>query len=131
MQVVWRNYIQAMRQAGFGAGVGVYVASGLLTYGASKGTPLLAPMHVPTSGFLTVTTMPAHDTSATAKGCSACMHVFAFDAFIRAFIHERACNIAFDISLLAACLWDQSKQRSLGVYVRAYTQDTLLGTAHG
>ncbi len=36
-QVVWRNYIQAMRQAGFGAEVGVYVASGLLTYGASQG----------------------------------------------------------------------------------------------
>jgi len=36
-QVVWRKYIQAMRQAGFGAGVGVYVASGLLTYGASQG----------------------------------------------------------------------------------------------
>ncbi len=41
MQVVWRNYLKAMRQAGFSAGVGVYVASGLLTYGASQGTPLL------------------------------------------------------------------------------------------
>ncbi len=37
VQVVWRNYIQAMRQAGFGLGVGVYVASGLLTYGANEG----------------------------------------------------------------------------------------------
>ena len=48
------------------------------------------------------------------------MHVFAFDAFKNAFIHERACNIAFDIILLAACLWDQSKQQLLGVYVLAF-----------
>ncbi|KAK9827655.1 hypothetical protein WJX81_004166 [Elliptochloris bilobata] len=34
--VIWHNYIQAMSQAGFSAGVGVYVASGLLTYGASQ-----------------------------------------------------------------------------------------------
>lgn len=40
MQVIWNNYIHAMRQAGFSSGTGVYVASGLLTYGASQGTSL-------------------------------------------------------------------------------------------
>ncbi len=54
MQAVWRNYVQAMRQAGFSAGVGVYVASGLLTYGASQGAPLLAPMDLPTTACLPV-----------------------------------------------------------------------------
>ena len=50
MQVVWNNYIQAMRQAGFSSAMGVYVASGLLTYGASQGahtisTPSMASVH--------------------------------------------------------------------------------------
>ena len=54
MQAVWRNYVQAMQQAGFSAGVGVYVASGLLTYGASQGAPLLAPEDLPTTACLLV-----------------------------------------------------------------------------
>ncbi|KAK9827681.1 hypothetical protein WJX81_007940 [Elliptochloris bilobata] len=33
---LWHSYIQAMKQANFSAGVSVYVASGLLTYGASQ-----------------------------------------------------------------------------------------------
>lgn len=46
MQVIWSNYIDAMRQAGFSSGTGVYVASGLLTYGASQGNPTaFTPLH--------------------------------------------------------------------------------------
>ncbi len=79
MQVVWRNYIQAMRQAGFSAVVGVYVASGLLTYGASQGTPLLAPMNLHTTGILAVTITPAHDTLAPQRGAMhACMFMHVY-----------------------------------------------------
>ena len=37
LQVVWHNYIMAMQKAGFSGNLGLYVASGLLTYGASDG----------------------------------------------------------------------------------------------
>jgi len=36
-QVVWENYIDAMKLAGFNPDQGLYIASGLLTYGASEG----------------------------------------------------------------------------------------------
>lgn len=36
-QVVWDRYVRAMQEANFSASVGMYVASGLLTYGASQG----------------------------------------------------------------------------------------------
>lgn len=37
VQVVWHGYVQAMRQAGFTGDLVLYVASGLLTYGANEG----------------------------------------------------------------------------------------------
>ena len=37
LQVVWHGYVQSMRQALFSADLGLYVASGLLTYGANDG----------------------------------------------------------------------------------------------
>ncbi len=37
LQVVWHGYVQAMRQAGFTGDLVLYVASGLLTYGANEG----------------------------------------------------------------------------------------------
>ena len=43
MQVIWNNYIDAMRQAGFSSSTGVFVASGLLTYGASQGNLTALP----------------------------------------------------------------------------------------
>ena len=72
MQAVWRKYVQAMRQAGFSAGVGVYVASGLLTYGASQGAPLLAPVDLPTNACLPV---QSHQrvSPRNAKASDACM----------------------------------------------------------
>ncbi len=73
MQVVWRNYVHAMREAGFSAGVGVYVASGLLTYGASKGSPLLAQMNLSTTGVPAVTVTPAQKLR-SASGRIVCMH---------------------------------------------------------
>lgn len=36
-QVIWDRYVRAMQDAGFSDSIGVYVASGLLTYGASRG----------------------------------------------------------------------------------------------
>jgi hypothetical protein len=36
-QVVWQGYISTMRSVGFNASTRVYVASGMLTYGASGG----------------------------------------------------------------------------------------------
>jgi hypothetical protein len=36
-QVVWEKYIEAMKLAGFDSTQGLYIASGLLTYGASDG----------------------------------------------------------------------------------------------
>ncbi len=36
-QAVWNAYVASMRQAGFKPDVPMYVASGLLTYGASDG----------------------------------------------------------------------------------------------
>ena len=37
VQVIWDRYVRAMQEARFSESVGVYVASGLLTYGASQG----------------------------------------------------------------------------------------------
>ena len=37
LQVVWHGYVQSMRQALFSPDLGLYVASGLLTYGANDG----------------------------------------------------------------------------------------------
>lgn len=37
-QVVWRGYIDTMQQLGFNATTRLYVASGMLTYGASGAT---------------------------------------------------------------------------------------------
>lgn len=37
LQAVWNAYVGSMRQAGFTANVPMYVASGLLTYGANDG----------------------------------------------------------------------------------------------
>ena len=37
LQVVWEKYIEAMKLAGFDQDQGLYIASGLLTYGASAG----------------------------------------------------------------------------------------------
>ena len=60
IQVVWANYVDAMKQAGFSAGQGLYIASGLLTYGANDGAP-------PPS------TNPLHRFVADAcSGCSCC-----------------------------------------------------------
>ncbi len=39
VQVVWEKYIEAMQVAGFNPHQGLYIASGLLTYGASEGEP--------------------------------------------------------------------------------------------
>ncbi len=39
-QVVWHGYVQAMRQAGFTGDLVLYVASGLLTYGANDGASI-------------------------------------------------------------------------------------------
>ena len=39
---MWANYVDAMKQAGFSAGQGLYIASGLLTYGANDGAPCLS-----------------------------------------------------------------------------------------
>ena len=44
VQVVWHNYVQAMRTAGFSQDVVLYGASGLLTYGANDGAAL-ADLH--------------------------------------------------------------------------------------
>ena len=43
VKVVWHNYIMAMQKAGFSSNVGLYVASGLLTYGANDGELCLHP----------------------------------------------------------------------------------------
>ena len=43
MQVVWHNYIMAMQKAGFSPDLGLYAASGLLTYGASAGESSVLP----------------------------------------------------------------------------------------
>ena len=43
VQVVWHNYIMAMQKAGFSPDLGLYAASGLLTYGASAGESSLLP----------------------------------------------------------------------------------------
>ena len=47
VQVVWHGYVQAMRQAGFTGDLVLYVASGLLTYGANEG------QHLPHSELVT------------------------------------------------------------------------------
>lgn len=52
LQALWNAYVQAMRQAGFSRDTPMYVASGLLTYGASDGAltpplPALADIIVP------------------------------------------------------------------------------------
>ena len=44
LQVVWHGYVQAMRQAGFSGDLVLYVASGLLTYGANEGAPQMPPI---------------------------------------------------------------------------------------
>jgi hypothetical protein len=45
-QAVWQSYVHAMRLAGFSNNTSVYVASGLLTYGAEHGNALLAASFV-------------------------------------------------------------------------------------
>lgn len=40
VQVIWHLYKQAMKEAGFSAPTGLYIASGVLTYGADDGEPL-------------------------------------------------------------------------------------------
>lgn len=42
-QAVWNAYVGSMRQAGFTADIPMYVASGLLTYGANDGALPCAP----------------------------------------------------------------------------------------
>jgi hypothetical protein len=43
VQVIWHLYKQAMVQANFNASTGLYIASGLLTYGASEGMWIAFP----------------------------------------------------------------------------------------
>ena len=44
VQVIWDRYVRAMQEARFSESVGVYIASGLLTYGASQGEKFLTPI---------------------------------------------------------------------------------------
>lgn len=41
VQVIWDRYVRAMQEARFTESVGVYIASGLLTYGANEGDNVL------------------------------------------------------------------------------------------
>ena len=72
LQVIWHNYIQAMRLAGFSAGVGVYVASGLLTYGARQG---MAPHLLRVGTMLQTVIRPVtHKTCAIMLGLLTLLH---------------------------------------------------------
>lgn len=42
LQALWNEYVQAMQRGGFSADTPMYVASGLLTYGANDGALMLA-----------------------------------------------------------------------------------------
>ena len=42
VQVLWQGYATAMQKAEFAASTPLYAASGLLTYGATKGVALLS-----------------------------------------------------------------------------------------
>ncbi len=55
LQAVWNGYLGAMQAAGFASDLPLYVATGLLTYGANEGmlwvyavpTPNAIPTHTP------------------------------------------------------------------------------------
>lgn len=61
IQVMWSNYVDTMREAGFNGGQGLYIASGLLTYGAKEGNYTISAHQLGLNGSHKITSCVSGD----------------------------------------------------------------------